>query len=263
MKKKFSVIRILSDQGGIGIFSETKVQEDITNIARKIKEEKFSPLLQKSQKRIICLWRAFFWSKVLALLTRGIKITLPNSKSLVSPDKTKLPDGPLILVANHSSHMDSAVLASVIGAKRSLSFVAGADYWTSSKFKSWIGRNLAGLFLVRRGGDGWNDLLSSAEALNNGTILVIYPEGTRTRTGEIGRFHTGAFRLAVESNARILPVALIGCREALPVHGKFSRQKIVIRIGEPISVNEATIAEASLEAREVIINMLNEKDNLK
>jgi 1-acyl-sn-glycerol-3-phosphate acyltransferase len=213
----------------------------------------------KSQKRTICLARAHFWTKALIPLTRGIRVTNIGSDQPLSSRHIVLPAGPLILVANHSSHMDSAVLAGIIGRKRNTLFVAAGDYWTGSAFKSWAGRYLAGLFLVRREGNGWNDLLGSIPLIKEGTVLVIYPEGSRTRTGEIARFHTGAFRLAVASGAQVLPVALIGCRQALPVHGRFTRQRIVVRLGEPIAVFEETITEASALARESIIELLGKE----
>ena len=247
---------------GMGIFSTGAIHDTAYSLADKFNSEKITPVLNKSQKRLIRLWRVKSWGFALTFLTRGVKVTKPGSSRLTHQGRVRIPNGPLILVANHSSHMDSAVLASVVGAKRSFSFVAGAEYWSGSKFKSWVGRNLAGLFLVRKGADGWSDLLSSVEILHDGTILVIYPEGTRTRTGELGKFHTGAFRLAAHSGARILPVALIGCREALPAQGKFSRQKIVVRFGDPILVNEENISEASVAARDVIAKMLSEKDSL-
>jgi 1-acyl-sn-glycerol-3-phosphate acyltransferase len=62
-------------------------------------------------------------------------------------------------------------------------------------------------------------LLASANVLHTGTSIWIAPEGTRSRTGELGPFRKGGFHLALQSGARILPITVIGTRKVLPAKG--------------------------------------------
>jgi 1-acyl-sn-glycerol-3-phosphate acyltransferase len=62
-------------------------------------------------------------------------------------------------------------------------------------------------------------LLASASELHAGTSIWIAPEGTRSRTGELGPFRKGGFHLALQSGARILPISVIGTRKVLPAKG--------------------------------------------
>lgn len=209
-------------------------------------------------KGIFSRMRARFWTGILTLLASKISVANEKGKKIF-PSALELPEGPLILVANHSSHIDSAILSAVIGNKRNVLFVAGGEYWSGSKFKSFSGRYLAGLFLVRKGKDGWEDLLNATPTINDGTILVIFPEGTRTRDGEVGKFHSGAFRLACVTGAKILPVGLIGCREMLPVHGRYKRGPLGVRFGSPISITEENIVESISLTREKILQMIGKR----
>lgn len=62
-------------------------------------------------------------------------------------------------------------------------------------------------------------LLASADVLQTGTSIWIAPEGTRSRTGELGPFRKGGFHLALQSGCRILPITIIGTRKVLPAKG--------------------------------------------
>jgi 1-acyl-sn-glycerol-3-phosphate acyltransferase len=72
--------------------------------------------------------------------------------------------------------------------------------------------------------------------IENGMPVMIFPEGTRSRTDELGPFKDGAFQLAIETGADILPLAVHGTAGALPVHDwKFGRARAFVIVGDPIS----------------------------
>jgi len=72
--------------------------------------------------------------------------------------------------------------------------------------------------------------------LDRNMPVAIFPEGTRSETGELGPFKDGAFRLALEAGADVLPVAVIGTRDALPKHSwKFGRAKGRVAVGTAIA----------------------------
>ena len=73
------------------------------------------------------------------------------------------------------------------------------------------------------------------KALTNGICTVIFPEGTRTLNGEVGRFKRGAFQIALELNLPIIPISLSGCYEAMNRKAKYvTWNPIHMHIGEPI-----------------------------
>jgi 1-acyl-sn-glycerol-3-phosphate acyltransferase len=74
--------------------------------------------------------------------------------------------------------------------------------------------------------------------------VMIFPEGTRTADGSLGEFKDGAFRLAIEAQADLLPLAVRGSREALPKHAwRFGRSRARVRCGTPISTQGRTLAD--------------------
>lgn len=74
--------------------------------------------------------------------------------------------------------------------------------------------------------------------------VMIFPEGTRSRTDDLGPFKDGAFQLAIETGADILPMAVHGTATALPVHTwKFGRARARVIIGDPISTAGMTLED--------------------
>lgn len=95
------------------------------------------------------------------------------------------------------------------------------------------------------------------QKLTNGICTVIFPEGTRSATGELGRFKRGAFQIALDTNLPIVPLALIGCHEVMPKGAKVIRYgKVKMRIGKPInlsSYSQEQTQEASDYVREQVV----------
>ena len=153
--------------------------------------------------------------------------------------------GGCIVVANHSSHADTAVLLAALPAKAKPVFVAAADYWFDVRVRRFIATSLAGVLPVRRNSEGsYAALLAAARpALKAGRTVVIYPEGTRSTDGTIGEFRSGALRLARECGVPIVPVALTGTADVLPKGGHWSPAPMQVHIGEPIDANTASASE--------------------
>jgi membrane protein YqaA with SNARE-associated domain len=72
-------------------------------------------------------------------------------------------------------------------------------------------------------------------ALRAGRAVVVFAEGTRSRTGEVGEFHSGAFRLAAAAGVPVVPVGLNGTRATLPPHGRVRPRPVAVRIGAPLA----------------------------
>jgi 1-acyl-sn-glycerol-3-phosphate acyltransferase len=153
--------------------------------------------------------------------------------------------GGCIVVANHSSHADTAVLLAALPPKAKPVFGAAADYWFDVPVRRFIATSLAGVLPVRRsGGSSYDALLAAvAPALKAGRTVVIYPEGTRSTDGTIGEFRSGALRLARECGVPIVPVALTGTADVLPKGGRWAPAPMQVRIGEPVDPTTASAAE--------------------
>ena len=100
--------------------------------------------------------------------------------------------------------------------------------------------------------------------LDRDVPVMIFPEGTRSADGSLGAFKDGAFRLAIEAQADLLPLALRGTQAALPKHAwRFGRSRARVRCGTPISTVGKTLADLEAlkaEARAQIIGLREELD---
>jgi 1-acyl-sn-glycerol-3-phosphate acyltransferase len=132
--------------------------------------------------------------------------------------------GGCVVVANHSSHADTAVLLAALPRTAQPVFVAAADYWFDVPVRRFIASSLAGVLPVRRsGGASFEAMLAAVRpALQAGRVVVIYPEGTRSTNGNVGEFRFGALRLARECGVPVVPVALMGTADVLPKGGRYS-----------------------------------------
>lgn len=144
--------------------------------------------------------------------------------------------GGCVVVANHSSHADTAVLLAALPASARPVFGAAADYWFDVPARRFVATSLAGILPVRRSGDGnYAALLAAAgPALKAGRTVVIYPEGTRSTDGAIGEFRSGAIRLARDCGVPIVPVAIAGTADVLPKDGRYSPAPMHVHVGAPV-----------------------------
>ncbi|MFI5748428.1 lysophospholipid acyltransferase family protein [Streptomyces sp. NPDC051644] len=167
----------------------------------------------------------------------------------------RLPRGGCVVVANHSSHADTAALLAALDARHTPAIGAAADYWFASPWRRRICRRLAAGFPVRRSGGGMDDLLSMADELRSGRAVVLFPEGTRGRDGELGSFHRGALVLAEQAGVPVVPVGIAGTDRLLPKHGRLRSALVRVSIGDPlpsaVTPQEARDAVVALHARTV------------
>ncbi|MCA9323316.1 MAG: 1-acyl-sn-glycerol-3-phosphate acyltransferase [Planctomycetes bacterium] len=155
-------------------------------------------------------------------------------------------DGPLLFVSNHTSHLDTAVIRRGVGRYRArrLQVMAARDYFFGTKLKTWFYGMLFNTLPFEREHGSLRGLELCRLALAGGCSVLIYPEGTRSKTGEMRAFRSGIGILAVELGLPVIPVHVEGAFAALPPGRRFPRRgPITVRFGSPIDL--ATVLENS------------------
>ncbi|WP_245705151.1 lysophospholipid acyltransferase family protein [Alteribacillus persepolensis] len=131
-------------------------------------------------------------------------------------------EGPVLLCSNHISNYDPPLVGSFI--KRKLNFMAKQELFEKKLIGSLL--NALGAFPVKRGAGDRQALKKGLSMLKEGKVLCLFPEGTRSKTGEVGKGLSGSGFFALKSEAVIVPVAVIG--KYKPFH------KVTIVYGKPL-----------------------------
>lgn len=160
----------------------------------------------------------------------------------------KNPRHPYVVVSNHESFADILLVSHL---PWEMKWLSKAELFRIP-IMGWM-MWLAGDIPVKRGfGPSAVEAMERCrKVLRQKVSVMIFPEGTRSKTTELLPFKDGAFRLAVEAGVPILPLALSGTGTALPKHGwRFGRSAAHLRVLEPVETAGLTLADVpSLKAR--------------
>ncbi len=169
--------------------------------------------------------------------------------------------GAFILASNHLSYLDPPALG--VASPRVLHFMARHDLFNNWAFGALIRASNA--FPVRRGGIDPGAFKEAIERLKNGQVLLIFPEGRRSETGELGTPQSGIGFLSITADVPILPAYIKGTREALPKGALFIKLKsISVYFGKIIEPKKLTLPNDKRQACEELANyVMDEIKRLK
>ena len=151
-----------------------------------------------------------------------------------------------VYFANHSSHGDFILIWTVLPPRlrRRLRPVAGADYWLKSTLNSFIGRDVFNAVLIERDREARKEdpVTQMTQALDAGSSLILFPEGTRNLTEQILQpFKSGLFHLAqARPDIDLVPVWIDNLNRVMP-KGEFVPIPLIctVSFGEPLHIGEA------------------------
>jgi glycerol-3-phosphate dehydrogenase (NAD(P)+) len=137
--------------------------------------------------------------------------------------------GPVLLAANHRSFLDPFVIGALT--RRPIYYMAKRELF-ERRWQAWLLSGL-GAFPVDRGAGDEHAMVTARAILERGECVVVFPEGTRVRPGPLGQPHRGVGRLALQTGARVVPVAVMGT-EDVRRGWRIRPRKVTIRCGRPL-----------------------------
>ena len=165
-------------------------------------------------------------------------------------DKENIKDGAGIIVGNHQSYLDGFMVNNVFTTKEMNDnyYIATALHFKSKTMKYLA--NHGNIILVDANRNLKNTLQAAAKVLKNNKKLIIFPEGARTRDGQIHEFKKTFAILAKDLNVPIYPFVLKGAYEAFPYNKKFpKRNNVSVQFLERIEPNNKTVEELVEETK--------------
>jgi len=160
-------------------------------------------------------------------------------------------NGPCLIVSNHFSYLDSLIISSIYR-KQYIVILASQDI-KKQPIMHWLSKYNVTIFVDLENG-GLSALRNIISLLRRGYIVLVYPEGTRSRSGLMGEPQAGFIKIAQAANVPIIPVSMKGTFDILPPHKiipKLKRCELVV--GLPIYINKENVEFSSL---------FNEKGNI-
>lgn len=199
---------------------------------------------------LIRVFVGFFGESVLFIA--GVKVEVSGLENL--------PKRNVLFVGNHQSIVDIPLMLGFIPGIKS--FIAKKETAKLPIIKWWM-KEINCVFLDRQNiRQGIKDMAKAKEFLESGTSLVIYPEGTRSKTGEIGEFKKGSLKIAVQANVPVVPVAVSGSSLVFEKDRLVRKAKVKMAVGEPIYIDKLTqeqqkdIAEIAYERVKTLFNQI-------
>ncbi len=160
-------------------------------------------------------------------------------------------NAPFVMIANHSSHLDALTLAAALPwhlRQRAFPIAAGDVFFHTKAVAIFSAMTLNALPMWRKrcGTHALDEL--RARLVGEPAIFILFPEGTRTRDGKLGRFKPGLGRIVAATNVPVVPCHLDGAFRALPPGERLpSPIRLTLRIGAPLNFGDVPDARRGWE----------------
>lgn len=174
-----------------------------------------------------------------------------------------IPDGPCLFICNHLSNADGFTLYRALK-PRQVFFLAGVKLQDTTLTR--LGVESVDTIAIRPNSPDVEALKRAVETLKAGKSVLIFPEGTRSRTGSLLRAKKGAALIARRAGVPIVPVALTGTEQFLPINDQdmggeqVHKARVDVRIGQPFRVDELDLtAPEGEDDRQVLADAMLRK----
>ncbi|MFA5467447.1 MAG: lysophospholipid acyltransferase family protein [Sphaerochaetaceae bacterium] len=183
------------------------------------------------------------WMRVNGTLIAKTIVWSLNMKLVVEGQEKIPPQGtPVCYVANHQSMLDIPVV--IAGLHVWAGFITKQELKKVPILSNWI-KAMQCVYIDRSSGrSSIEAILKGVENIKNGVRMFIFPEGTRSKTGQLGQFKSGSLKLATRSKAVIVPITIEGTRQGVKEKKGFRRVIVHLSVSDPIET-------ASLDAEEL------------
>ncbi|NMP37618.1 MAG: 1-acyl-sn-glycerol-3-phosphate acyltransferase [Clostridiales bacterium] len=172
--------------------------------------------------------------------------------------KERIPDRPVLYVANHQGVFDFPAL--LFCTKTPCGFVAKKETLKLPLIRTWMSL-IDCVFIDRQNPrEAMKAINETVDKLNEGKSMTIFPEGTRSKDGQLGEFKGGAFKIAQKTRAPIVPVYIKGTRAAFEENKRIRKAVVHVTILEPIYTEELTREEFKALPEKVKQMIQDEKD---
>ncbi|AHM62168.1 phospholipid/glycerol acyltransferase [Flammeovirgaceae bacterium 311] len=211
------------------------------------------PLLFKKEGNRLSFWGFHLWAQSFRLFT-GIWYDVKGLENINSRES-------YIIIPNHTSFLDICLLPLITkGAFKPLS---KKEVGNIPVF-GWLARAITVMVDRSSARSRRNSVLKMRRALQGGTSIMIFPEGTVNKSANLlNPFYDGAFRIAIETGAALVPVAIAGANRLMPANSLLMRPGTIrVQVMPPVSVNGLTTADVPALKTEVHATMENKLQEL-
>ncbi len=251
---------------GVALFEEDLAKnptiEDILKLieSKKVKEEKkelsWREILTEGEvpKLPDSAFIYFLGRKLMKLF-----FLIYNRGELIIPKDVEIPKKPFIIAPNHASYLDAFILASMLPEDIAKdTYYLGEEAYFKNPVSSIFGK-LAHVITVNIQKKLKESLQKASWALRLGKVVVIFPEGARTRDGKLLTFKKGFAILSKELNVPVVPVAIIGTYEVMSVKDMFPKpKKVKVVLGKPIYPDKLSYEEITEKTKSEVARLLEE-----
>ena len=209
--------------------------------------QKFEQQGEKQQRDAIVQQKVRYWTDRL-LTVAGVVVKVEGLENI--------PKGPVVFISNHQGNFDIPILLSHLD--KAYPLLAKKEMMKIPLVRSWM-KVMGCVFLDRQNPRQAVRSLEAASALlSEGYSIIVFPEGTRSQSDQLGEFKSGAFKVAVKSRLPLIPILIDGSYRAMEAnHGRIFPAAVSLKILPPIDTAQLT-KEEQKELPEKVLNMLSE-----